>query len=94
MVANSMYPAQRMAQFQYDDLVKFMSHEMEDDVSILVLKYLNTNESEKAEADAIKADFYKHVMEDMEKERNEAMALESSDEKNDAELLDNEDFVQ
>lgn len=36
---NSTYPAQRMAQFTFDSLVKFMSKEMEDDVSILVLKY-------------------------------------------------------
>lgn len=51
MVANSMYPAHRMVRFLYDDLTKFMSHEMEDDVSILVLKYLKTNETEKAEAE-------------------------------------------
>ena len=36
---NSTYPAQRMAQFTFDSLTKFMSKEMEDDVSILVLKY-------------------------------------------------------
>ena len=36
---NSTYPAQRMAQFTFDSLIKFMSKEMEDDVSILVLKY-------------------------------------------------------
>lgn len=36
---NSTYNAQRMAQFTFDDLMKFMSKEMEDDVSILVLKY-------------------------------------------------------
>lgn len=36
---NSTYPAQRMAQFTFDSLKKFMSKEMEDDVSILVLKY-------------------------------------------------------
>jgi len=36
---NSTYNAQRMAQFTFDDLIKFMSKEMEDDVSILVLKY-------------------------------------------------------
>ena len=36
---NSTYPAQRMAQFTFDSLMKFMSKEMEDDVSILVLKY-------------------------------------------------------
>jgi serine phosphatase RsbU (regulator of sigma subunit) len=37
---NSMYPAAKMAQFTYDTLVKFMSKELEDDVSILVLKCL------------------------------------------------------
>ncbi len=62
MVANSMYPANRMAQFQHDELVKFMSHEMEDDVSVLVLKCLKTNASEKAEADAIKADFLASIL--------------------------------
>ena len=36
---NSTYPAQRMAQFTFDGLIKFMSKEMEDDVSILVIKY-------------------------------------------------------
>ena len=36
---NSTYPAQRMTQFTFDSLIKFMSKEMEDDVSILVLKY-------------------------------------------------------
>ena len=36
---NSTYPAQRMTQFTFDNLMKFMSKEMEDDVSILVLKY-------------------------------------------------------
>ncbi|MGP1459204.1 MAG: SpoIIE family protein phosphatase [Treponema sp.] len=40
MVSNAMYPARRMAKFVYDDLSKFMSHEMEDDVSILVMKCL------------------------------------------------------
>jgi serine phosphatase RsbU (regulator of sigma subunit) len=37
---NSMYPATKMAQFTYDTLVKFMSKELDDDVSILVLKCL------------------------------------------------------
>ena len=41
---NSTYPAQRMAQFTFDGLLKFMSKEMEDDVSILVLKYESTIE--------------------------------------------------
>ena len=49
MVANAMYPASRMARFSYDELVRFMSHEMEDDVSILVLKYLTDNASEEKE---------------------------------------------
>ncbi len=39
LLDNSTYPAQRMAQFTFDGLKKFMSKEMEDDVSILVLKY-------------------------------------------------------
>ena len=39
LLDNSTYPAQRMAQFTFDGLLKFMSKEMEDDVSILVLKY-------------------------------------------------------
>jgi len=43
---NSTYNAQRMAQFTFDDLIKFMSKEMEDDVSILVLKYESKNEVE------------------------------------------------
>lgn len=58
MIANAMYPAHRMAQFEYDELVKFMSHEMEDDVSVLVMKYLKSNASEKAEAEAMKAKMY------------------------------------
>ena len=39
LLDNSTYPAQRMAQFTFESLLKFMSKEMEDDVSILVLKY-------------------------------------------------------
>ena len=41
---NSTYPAQRMTQFTFDSLMKFMSKEMEDDVSILVLKYETSRE--------------------------------------------------
>ena len=48
---NSTYPAQRMAQFTFDGLLKFMSKEMEDDVSILVIKYEGLPE-EKAEDEA------------------------------------------
>ncbi|MCR5189094.1 MAG: SpoIIE family protein phosphatase [Treponema sp.] len=47
---NSTYPAQRMAQFTFDNLVKFMSKEMEDDVSILVIKY-ESLETEKQETE-------------------------------------------
>ena len=36
-LANRMYPAHRMAQFANDALSKFMSHEMEADVTVLVL---------------------------------------------------------
>ena len=39
LLDNSTYPAQRMAQFTFDGLMKFMSKEMEDDISILVMKY-------------------------------------------------------
>jgi hypothetical protein len=49
LLANSMYPASRMAQFEHDGLVKFMSKEMEDDVSVLVMKYQGTETSAKVE---------------------------------------------
>ena len=39
LMANITYSASRIAQFEYDGLVKFMSKNMEDDVSILVMKY-------------------------------------------------------
>ena len=54
MVANVMYPAHRMAQFSYDNLVKFMSHELEDDISVLVMKYLKdeVDENEEEETSA------------------------------------------
>lgn len=52
LLDNSTYPAQRMAQFTFDGLLKFMSKEMEDDVSILVIKYegLPGSEEEPVEA--------------------------------------------
>jgi len=46
---------------EYDELMKFMSHEMEDDVSVLVMKYLQSEASEKADAAAIKKDFEKYM---------------------------------
>lgn len=39
LLENSGYPAQRMAQFTLENLEKFVSKELEDDVSILVIKY-------------------------------------------------------
>ena len=38
---NVMYDGMRMAQFIFDSLVNFLSKELDDDVSILVLKYLS-----------------------------------------------------
>ncbi len=46
MIANATYPASRMSRFAYDELVRFMSHEMEDDITVLVMKYLRDNDSE------------------------------------------------
>ena len=43
---NASYNAQRMAQFTFDGLTKFMTKEMEDDVSILVMKYGGTANAE------------------------------------------------
>ena len=60
LLDNSTYPAQRMAQFTFDSLIKFMSKEMEDDVSILVLKYetarVFAEEDEKKEEAAAEVD--------------------------------------
>ena len=47
LLDNSTYPAQRMAQFTFEGLLKFMSKEMEDDVSILVIKYEGLGEAKK-----------------------------------------------
>ena len=78
MVANAMYPAQRMAQFEHDELMRFMSHEMEDDVSVLVMKYLSSIESEKEEARAIKEDFLAS-MEQLEQEAADVEMLEDAE---------------
>jgi len=40
LMENFTYPAEKMARFTYDALTQFTSKELEDDVSILVLKYL------------------------------------------------------
>jgi hypothetical protein len=52
LLDNSTYPAQRMAQFTFEGLLKFMSKEMEDDVSILVIKYEGLPEEKKEETPA------------------------------------------
>ncbi len=57
LIDNSTYPAQRMAQFTFDALTKFMSKEMEDDVSILILKYETSAQfADEAEKAAIAAE--------------------------------------
>ncbi len=38
---NRMYPAERMAHFLYDNLIEFISKQVEDDVTITVIKYLS-----------------------------------------------------
>lgn len=40
LMENSNYPATKMAKFAYDALVEFTSKELENDVTILVMKYL------------------------------------------------------
>ncbi len=52
LLDNSTYPAQRMAQFTFDGLLKFMSKEMEDDVSILVIKYEGLPEEESEDTES------------------------------------------
>lgn len=52
-LANRMYPAHRMAQFANDALNKFMSHEMEADVTVLVLKYLEDGEVEEEQEEEV-----------------------------------------
>ena len=40
LIENLMYPAAKIAQFTYDSLVKFTSKELEDDITVFVMKYL------------------------------------------------------
>lgn len=61
---NSTYNAQRMTQFTFDDLMKFMSKEMEDDVSILVLKY-ESKVAEEEFADVAESEQVKEVPEEI-----------------------------
>ncbi len=41
LMDNRSYPAGRMAKFLYDNLTEFVSRELEDDITVLVIKYLN-----------------------------------------------------
>ena len=66
LLDNSTYPAQRMAKFTFESLRKFMQKEMEDDVSIFVLKYKTS------------AEFA--TPEEIEKERQEMAQAEQSEE--------------
>ncbi len=61
---NSTYNAQRMTQFTFDDLMKFMSKEMEDDVSILVLKY-ESKVAEEEFADVAESEQVKEIPEEI-----------------------------
>lgn len=40
LIENLMYPAGKIAQFTYDALVKFTSKELDDDITLFVMKYL------------------------------------------------------
>ena len=40
LMDNSSYPAEKMARFAYDVLVDFASKQLENDVTMLVIKYL------------------------------------------------------
>ena len=96
MLDNSTYPAQRMAQFIFDGLVKFMSKEMEDDVSILVLKYEGiANKEEDAEvaaSEAAGADEESAVV-DASDSAEESAAPEASDSANESQTPAPEDLL-
>ena len=40
IVENLGFPAEKMSQFLYDQLLDFTSKELEDDVSVVIMKYL------------------------------------------------------
>jgi len=87
LIDNTTYPAQRMAQFVFDGLIKFMSKEMEDDVSILTLKYEGGEKrAEQPEKDsAANTDEEKHV-----EISDEEKAVEELEVSEDAKGLDTE----
>ena len=79
LLDNSTYPAQRMAQFTFDGLLKFMSKEMEDDVSILVIKYegLPVAEEEKSQEQAEES--AEETVEQAEEQTSEVTETPSAD---------------
>ena len=46
MMDNSSYPADKIAQFAYEALGQFTSTQLEDDITIFMLKYLSSDEKE------------------------------------------------
>ena len=46
MMDNSSFPADKIAQFAYESLGQFTSTQLEDDITIFMLKYLSTEEKE------------------------------------------------
>ncbi|MCR5763186.1 MAG: serine/threonine-protein phosphatase [Treponema sp.] len=46
MMDNSSYPADKIAQFAYESLGQFTSTQLEDDITIFMLKYLSSEEKE------------------------------------------------
>ena len=78
LIDNSTYPAQRMTQFTFDALTKFMQKEMEDDVSILILKYETAAKYVDEEA-AAKAEAEKAGQEVQAASQTEAAASEGAE---------------
>ena len=79
MLENSGYPAQRMAQFTLENLEKFVSKELEDDVSILVIKY-DTDDIQEAVSEDTVAEVQNDEDEIIQEEQiEEPVVDESSD---------------
>ncbi len=50
MLENSSFPADKMAQFTYENLVQFSSRALEDDITVLILKYKGAGNKQKNDA--------------------------------------------
>ena len=46
MMDNATYPADKIAQFSYEALGQFTSAQLEDDITIFMLKYLTSEDKE------------------------------------------------